>query len=60
MADLIYSSESYKMIGACFEVHKSPGHGFLENVYAEALMLEFEERSIPYERKKNQRLNITA
>ncbi|MFA5973348.1 MAG: GxxExxY protein [Lentimicrobiaceae bacterium] len=57
MAELIYSEESYKIIGACLEVHKNLGHGFLEAVYAEALMWEFEERDIPYE--KNKELAIT-
>jgi GxxExxY protein len=56
MADLIYPNEYYEIIGACFEVHKNLGSGFLEAVYSEALMLEFEERNIPYE--KNKELSI--
>jgi GxxExxY protein len=56
MVDLIYSEESYQIIGACFEVHRNLGPGFLEAVYAEALMWEFEERDIPYE--KNKELSI--
>jgi GxxExxY protein len=56
MADLIFPKESYKIIGACFEVHKYLGQGFLEAVYSEALMCEFEERDIPYE--KNKELSI--
>ncbi|MDO9254155.1 MAG: GxxExxY protein [Bacteroidales bacterium] len=56
MVDLIYSEESYQIIGACFEVHRNLGPGFLEAVYTEALMWEFEERDIPYE--KNRELSI--
>lgn len=56
MADLIYPNEYYEIIGACFEVHKNLGSGFLEAVYSEALMWEFEERNIPYE--KNKELSI--
>lgn len=49
MTGLIYPEESYLIVGACMDVHSNLGPGFLEAVYAEALMLEFEERNIPYE-----------
>jgi len=51
MADLIYSQESYKIIGACFEVHKSLGCGYLEAVYKESLEIEFEKRGIFFQRE---------
>ena len=43
MADLLFKEESYKIIGACFEVHKILGHGFKEAVYKDALEFEFEK-----------------
>ena len=39
-------------MGACMEVHKKLGCGFLESVYAEALELEFKKVNLPYEREK--------
>ncbi len=48
----LYEEETYKIIGACFEAHKTLGHGFLEAVYQEALEMEFQLRNIPYQREK--------
>lgn len=33
MSKIIYKEESYKIIGACFEVYKEKGTGFSEIVY---------------------------
>ena len=38
---LIYPNESYQIIGACFEVYREKGCGFLEPVYQECLANEF-------------------
>jgi GxxExxY protein len=35
-------------MGACFEVYKVMGSGFLEAVYQECLAREFTDRGIPY------------
>jgi GxxExxY protein len=51
MADLLFKEESYKIIGACFEVHKILGHGFKEAVYKDALELEFEKINISFSRE---------
>ena len=50
--DYLYESETYKIIGAMMEVHKTLGCGFLEAVYQEALAIEFNLRNIPYVREK--------
>ena len=46
---LILKEESYKIIGACFEVHNELGAGFLEAVYQEALALELSNQGIPFQ-----------
>lgn len=46
---LIYREESYAIMGACFEVYKEKGCGFLEAVYQECLELEFADRGIPFQ-----------
>ena len=45
---VLYRDESYKIVGACFEVYKEKGNGFLESVYQECLALEFSERGISF------------
>ena len=52
MADILFKEESYKIIGACFEVHKILGHGFKEAVYKDALELELIKLGIPFIREK--------
>ena len=53
---LIYKTESYKIIGACMNVHKELGCGFLEAVYQEALAIEFKQQNIPFEQEKKLQL----
>jgi GxxExxY protein len=45
---LIFPDESYKITGACMEVYKTLGNGFLEAVYQEAVEIEFRKREIPF------------
>lgn len=51
MAEIIYKEESYKIIGACFEVYKQKGCGFLEAVYQECLKIEIGIQNIPFVRE---------
>jgi GxxExxY protein len=55
--DLIFREEAYKIVGACMEVHRTLGEGFLESVYQEALERELQMQAILYVRE--QRLQIT-
>lgn len=52
MAEILFKEESYKIIGACFEVHKALGHGFKEVVYKDALEIEFTRVGVPFLREK--------
>ena len=54
---IIYKEESYQIIGAAMEVHRILGPGFAEAVYKEALAIEFELRSIPFEREKQLKIS---
>lgn len=50
---VVYREESYKIIGAAFEVYNKLGQGFLETVYQECFELELQKRGIPFEREKD-------
>jgi len=53
---VLYKEESYAVIGACFNVYKEMGSGFLEAVYPECLEIEFSEKKIPFETQKELQL----
>jgi len=50
--DIVYKNESYLIMGACFEVYKEKGCGFLEAVYQECLEIELGLQRIPFESQK--------
>jgi len=52
-AEILYKEESYKIVGACFEVYRNKGCGFLEMVYHECLEIEFQLQAIPHVPKKS-------
>ena len=43
--------QTYAIIGACMEIHRQLGHGFLEAVYQEAAVIEFPLKNIFFERE---------
>ena len=49
---MIYEEEGYAIRGAVFEVSKTLGTGFAEEVYQEALEMELAERGIPFEAQR--------
>lgn len=57
MEKLVYSKESYAIIGTCFNVYKEMGCGFLESVYQECLEIELENQGIPF--RAQQELTLT-
>jgi GxxExxY protein len=54
---IVYAEESYRIVGACFEVYKEKGCGFTEPVYQECLEIELELQGIPF--RANQHLALT-
>jgi GxxExxY protein len=46
--DIVYKEESYRILGACFEVYKEMGCGFLEAVHPECLEMELASSEIPF------------
>ena len=54
--ELICKNESYVIVGACMNVYKEKGCGFLEPVYHECLEIEFSFQQIPFLSKPPQTL----
>ena len=57
MVDILYKDESYRIMGACFEVYKVKGSGFLEPVYQECLEIELELLGIPFKAQSELQLH---
>lgn len=48
MTKIIFKEESFRILGACFEVYNDKGFGFTEPVYHECLAFEFGIQGIPF------------
>ena len=59
-AEIVFKEESFKIVGACFEVYNGMGPGFLEAVYQECLALEFAEHGIPFIEQPHLKLKYKA
>lgn len=57
MAKLLLEDETYLLRGACFEVYRDKGAGFLEAVYQECLELELTRQGIPFLAQQELRLS---
>ena len=55
--ELLFRDECYRIIGACFEVYKDKGCGFLEPVYQECLAIELDLQQIPNQPQMELTLN---
>ena len=57
MNEILYSEESYQIMGVLFDAHSNLGGGFSEIVYKDALEYEFKINKIPFEREKEYEVN---
>lgn len=57
MVEILYKEESYKIVGACFEVYNQKGFGFTEPVYQECLEIEFTLQKVPFSAQPEIRLD---
>lgn len=52
LTGLLYPELSYTIMAIAFDVHNTLGPGFTENIYEQAMVCEFQARSIAYEQQK--------
>ena len=57
MENYPHKDQTYRIIGACFEVYNEKGCGFLEAVYQECMEIELGLQNIPFVAKKPLRLS---
>jgi GxxExxY protein len=50
--EILHKEESYKIVGACFEVYREKGCGFLESVYQECMEIELRLQGVSFVPKK--------
>jgi len=47
-AEILFREESYRITGACLEVYREKGCGFLEAVYQECVEIELRLQGVPF------------
>ena len=50
--NLLFENESYEILGACFEVYREKGCGFVEPVYQECMEIELRLRGVSFVAQK--------
>ena len=58
MAEIILKEESYKIVGACMEVHRELRMGFKEVICRDVLEIEFNNTKIPFKRRNHIQFDI--
>lgn len=53
----LFEKETYRIRGACFEVYREKGCGFLESVYQACLEIELSDSEIPFRSQPEIRLS---
>ena len=56
MTEILFKEECYAIMGACFNVYKDKGCGFLEPVYQECCEIEFSFQRTPFVSQKELQL----
>jgi len=49
--ELLFKDEVFQVVGCAMEVLNTVGHGLLEKPYENALVVEFQQRGIPYKQQ---------
>ncbi len=60
MSKLLFEEETRRILGACFEVYREKGCGFVEPVYQECLELELASQGVPFAAQKEIRLSYKS
>ena len=59
MSEILFKEECYAILGACFNVYKDKGCGFLEPVYQECCQIEFDFQTVPFISQKRTAANLS-
>ncbi|MDF1658629.1 MAG: GxxExxY protein [Verrucomicrobiales bacterium] len=57
MNRFLFEKETYQIRGACFEVYREKGCGFLESVYQACLEIELADSNVPFQSQPEIRIS---